>query len=48
VKAVIRNRIYLEVTPGQQADIDEKLTYTLPPRRPGDPPLYEKDLSQCL
>jgi len=44
VKAVIRNRIYLEVTPGQQADIDEKLTYTLPPRRPGDPPFVIKNM----
>tara|TARA_B100001939_G_scaffold105992_1_gene91633 strand:+ start:652 stop:1929 length:1278 start_codon:yes stop_codon:yes gene_type:complete len=44
MKAVIRNRIYMEVTPSQQTNIDEALTYTLAPRRPGDPPFVIKNM----
>ncbi|MAK80317.1 DEAD/DEAH box helicase family protein [Phenylobacterium sp.] len=44
MKAVLRNRIYMEVSPSQQVDVDEELTYTLPPRRPGDPPFVIKNM----
>ena len=44
MKAVLRNRIYMEVTPSQQADIDSALTYSIAPRRPGDPPFIIKNM----
>jgi len=39
MKAVLSNRIFIEVTQDYQAKLDEELTYSIPPRRPTDPPI---------
>ena len=38
MKAVLSNRIYMNVDSALQSKIDEELTYTIPPRNPQDPP----------
>jgi superfamily II DNA or RNA helicase len=38
MKAVISNRIYMEVTPDLQKSIDKELTYKIPTHNPLDPP----------
>ena len=38
MKAVISNRIYMEVTPDLQKSIDKELTYRIPTHNPLDPP----------
>jgi len=44
MKAVLSNRIYLECTNEYQSFLDEKLTYSIPPRRPTDPPIIIKNM----
>tara|TARA_R110000744_G_scaffold14404_1_gene40943 strand:- start:305 stop:1582 length:1278 start_codon:yes stop_codon:yes gene_type:complete len=44
MKAVLSNRIYLEVTNEYQAKVDKILTYSIPPRRPTDPPIIIKNM----
>ena len=44
MKAVLSNRIYLEVTNEYQAEVDKILTYSIPPRRPTDPPIIIKNM----
>lgn len=44
MKAVLRNRIYLELTPEQKVRIEKELTYTIDPVMPTDPPLIIKNL----
>jgi superfamily II DNA or RNA helicase len=44
MKAVISNRIFLETTPELEQKIEGKLTYTLPPRMPLDPPIIIKTI----
>ena len=44
MKAVISNRIFLETTPELEQKIEAKLTYTLPPRMPLDPPIIIKTI----
>ena len=38
MKAVISNRIYMEVSPDLQKSIDKELTYKIPTHNPLDPP----------
>jgi len=44
MKAVLSNRIYMEVNPSLQSKIDEELTYSIPPRNPQDPPFIIKNM----
>ena len=44
MKAVLSNRIFLETTPELEQKIEAKLTYTLPPRMPLDPPIIIKTI----
>jgi superfamily II DNA or RNA helicase len=44
VKAVLSNRIYMEVTSSYQSQLDKELTYSIPPRRPIDPPIIIKNM----
>mgnify|MGYP000637955695 CR=1 FL=1 len=44
MKAVLSNRIFIEVTQDYQAKLDEELTYSIPPRRPTDPPIIIKNM----
>ena len=44
MKAVLSNRIFIEVTEAYQAKLDEELTYSIPPRRPTDPPIIIKNM----
>ena len=44
MKAVLSNRIFIEVTATYQAKLDEELTYSIPPRRPTDPPIIIKNM----
>ena len=44
MKAVLSNRIYMEVNPSLQSKIDEELTYAIPPRNPQDPPFIIKNM----
>ena len=44
MKAVLSNRIFIEVTQEYQAKLDEELTYSIPPRRPTDPPIIIKNM----
>jgi len=44
MKAVLANRIYIEVTSEYQAYLDKELTYSIPPRRPTDPPIIIKNM----
>ena len=45
MKAVISDRIYLEVLPHQQQNIDKELTYSIPSFKYGDPPLIIKNMA---
>ena len=38
MKAVLSNRIYMEVSPELQKSIDKELTYKIPTHNPIDPP----------
>ena len=44
MKAVLSNRIYMNVNSALQSKIDEELTYTIPPRNPQDPPFVIKNM----
>ena len=44
MKAVLSNRIYMEVTSSYQSYVDKELTYSIPPRRPTDPPIFIKNM----
>ena len=44
MKAVLSNRIYIECTNEYQEYLDNKLTYSIPPRRPTDPPIIIKNM----
>jgi superfamily II DNA or RNA helicase len=44
MKAVLSNRIYLECSNEYQSFLDEELTYSIPPRRPTDPPIIIKNM----
>jgi len=46
VKAVISNRIYLEVTDEYKDFLSKELTYTIPSYNPTDPPLVIKNMSR--
>ena len=45
MKAVISDRIYLEVLPAQQKKIGDELTYAIPSFKFGDPPLIIKNMA---
>ena len=44
MKAVLSNRIYIECTNEYQQYLDKELTYSIPPRRPTDPPIIIKNM----
>ena len=44
MKAVLKNRIFMEVSNELQSKLDEELTYTIPPRNPLDPPFIIKNM----
>ena len=44
MKAVLSNRIFMEVSNELQSKIDEELTYAIPPRNPLDPPFIIKNM----
>jgi len=44
MKAVLSNRIYMNVDSALQSKIDEELTYSIPPRNPQDPPFVIKNM----
>ncbi len=44
MKAVLSNRIYIECSNEYQEHLDKKLTYSIPPRRPTDPPIIIKNM----
>ncbi len=44
MKAVLSNRIFMEVNNNLQSKIDEELTYAIPPRNPLDPPFIIKNM----
>ena len=44
MKAVLSKRIYIECTNEYQEYLDNKLTYSIPPRRPTDPPIIIKNM----
>ena len=46
MKAVISNRIYLEVTEEYKDFLNKELTYTIPSYNPTDPPLVIKNMSR--
>ena len=45
MKAVLSDRIYLDVLPHQQQKIDKELTYSIPPYKYGDPPIIIKNMA---
>ena len=45
MKAVLSDRIYLEVLPNQQKKIDDELTYAIPSYKFGDPPQIIKNMA---
>ena len=45
MKAVLSDRIYLDVLPQQQQKIDKELTYAIPPYKYGDPPIIIKNMA---
>ncbi|OUU67198.1 MAG: hypothetical protein CBC24_01730 [Candidatus Pelagibacter sp. TMED64] len=45
MKAVISDRIYLEVLPHTQKKIDDELTYAIPSFKYGDPPIIIKNMA---
>ena len=46
MKAVISNRIYLEVTPEYKEVLSKELTYTIPSYNPNDPPQVIKNMAR--
>lgn len=44
MKAVLSNRIYLEVTPELKNKLLDELSYTIPPQREGDPPITMRNV----
>ena len=46
MKAVISDRIYLDVLPHQQQKIDKELTYSIPSYKFGDPPIVIKNMAR--
>ena len=44
MKAVLSNRIFMEVDNALQSKIDDELTYAIPPRNPLDPPFIIKNM----
>ena len=44
MKAVIGNRIFMEVPATVREKIDTELTYMIPPRNPQDPPFVIKNM----
>tara|TARA_B100000575_G_scaffold195465_1_gene158039 strand:+ start:5465 stop:6745 length:1281 start_codon:yes stop_codon:yes gene_type:complete len=44
MKAVISNRIFMEVNTSLQSKLDNELTYSIPPRNPLDPPFIIKNM----
>ena len=44
MKAVLSNRIWMEVDTRMQSKIDQELTYSIPPRNPLDPPFIIKNM----
>ena len=46
MKAVISNRIYLEVTQEYKDFLDKELTYTIASYNPTDPPIVIKNMSR--
>ena len=46
MKAVVSNRIYLEVTQEYKDVLDKELTYTIPSYNPTDPPFVIKNMSR--
>ena len=44
MKAVLSNRIYIECSNEYQKYLDNELTYSIPPRRPTDPPIIIKNM----
>jgi superfamily II DNA or RNA helicase len=44
MKAVLSNRIFMEVSASMQSKLDEELTYSIPPRNPLDPPFIIKNM----
>jgi len=44
MKAVLSNRIFMEVSADMQSKLDAELTYTIPPRNPLDPPFVIKNM----
>ena len=46
MKAVISNRIYLEVTREYKEHLSKELTYKIPPQNPNDPPIVIKNMSR--
>lgn len=46
MKAVISNRIYLEVTPEYKEFLSKELTYTIPSYNPNDPPQVIKNMAR--
>lgn len=45
MKAVLSNRIYLEVTPELKSKLLETLSYNIPPAREGDPPITMRNVA---
>ena len=45
MKAVLSDRIYLDVLPQQQQKIDKELTYAIPAYKYGDPPVMIKNMA---
>jgi superfamily II DNA or RNA helicase len=46
MKAVISNRIYLEVTREYREHLSKELTYKIPPQNPNDPPIVIKNMAR--
>lgn len=44
MKAVLSNRIFMEVSNTLQSKLDDELTYSIPPRNPLDPPFIIKNM----
>ena len=44
MKAVLSNRIFMEVNTNMQSNLDKELTYAIPPRNPLDPPFVIKNM----
>ena len=44
MKAVLSNRIFMEVSADMQSKLDDELTYVIPPRNPLDPPFIIKNM----